>query len=296
MNAWDGVPEFIAVVEAGGFTAAQSRVSGSVAHISRRVAQLEERLGAKLLQRSTRVVRLTEAGASYFKQVKTLAEQIEQVQQGASSEQEQMRGVIRITSGGRYAEDHVAPALASFVQRYPQIQLDIELSTRFVDLVAEGYDLGIRYGTLPDSSLIARRLSVFPTVCVASPDYWKRHGKPATPGELIDHNCLTLAGDPWVFVEQRGQVSIPIKGNWRANSGGAIIAPAIAGLGVAYLPRVIVQACIDSGALEPALEQFSDQTRSSWMVYPERHFVPTRVSKLMDYLVEWFGGVRPEQS
>lgn len=289
MSDWSGIEEFIAVVEAGGFTAAAERHPASVAHISRAVSQLEKRLGVKLLQRSTRVVRLTEAGNAYFQRVRRVVDQLAEVNQEASGISERMAGPIRLTCGGRYAEDHVAPALAAFLLQYPQIKLTVDISSRYVDLVAEGFDMAVRYGHLPDSNLIARRLSYFPSVCAATPEYWAQYGKPTTPADLMGHNCLRVGKDPWRFYVDGEPVNLDVAGTWRSNSGGVAITTALSGLGVAYLPRIILQPYIEAGQLIPVLEHSSDDTRSAWMVYPDRDYVPVRVLRLMDWLADWFG-------
>lgn len=237
MIEWAGVSEFIAVVEAKGFTAAAKRLNVSPAHISRSVSHLETRLGVKLLQRSTRVVRLTEAGACYHAQVAPLIADLSAANQRVRDASNNLAGRIRITAGGRYAEDHVAPVLAQFGRLHPDIKIELDLSTQMIDLIDQGFDLGIRYGTLPDSSLIARRLSVFPMIAVAAPEYLSGHPLPHIPSDLLEHKCIKVGSEPWTFFVD-GQIElVRIDAGWTTNTGGGAIAPALAGLGVAICPR-----------------------------------------------------------
>lgn len=181
INPADGAVELLAVVQTGAFTRAADQLGVSPAHVSRQVKALEARLGVKLLQRTTRVVRLTEAGVNYVSAVAPLIEGLHAANQRAQEASQTLRGRIRVTAGGRYAEDIVAPILADFCLVHPEVELSLDLSTRMVDLIAEGYDLGIRYGRLLDSNLIAQRLSVFPLIAVATPDYLARCGTPERP-------------------------------------------------------------------------------------------------------------------
>ena len=288
MNEWLGVSEFIAVVEAQGFTAAARKLHVSPAHVSRSVQQLETRLGVKLLQRSTRVVKLTEAGESYYLSVQPLIQDLTQANQRVQDASNRLSGTIRVTAGGRYAEDHVAPVLADFCVLHDQVNLQLDLSTHMVDLIGQGFDLGIRYGQLPDSSLVARKLSVFPMLAVASPQYLDQYGEPSHPSELVDHRCVRVGEEPWVFYEDEQPIVVQPPTRWTTNTGGAAIAPVKQGLGIGYLPEIIVHDAIVCGSLVPILIGFKDLQRSSWLVYPNKAYKPTRVTALIDYLLKRF--------
>ena len=291
-SPWEGLQEFLTVVETGGFTAASRRLGVSASHVSRQVARLEDRIGIKLLARTTRVVRLTEAGADYHARVADLAAGVEEANQAAAGAQAELAGRIRVSAGGAFAEEHVAPALAAFARDHPRITIELDFGARNVDLVDEGFDFAIRYGVLAESRLIARRLAGRQMVCAASPGYLAASGTPAHPSELRRHSCLRLGSDRWHFTDpQTGDpIVVRIGGRWSANSGKAVRAAAVAGLGITYIASLNVRDALDSGALVPLLEGYEDRTRSSWIVYPERRHMPLRVRRAIDHLLDVFRG------
>jgi DNA-binding transcriptional LysR family regulator len=278
------------VVETGGFTKAAKRLGVSASHVSRQVRRLEDRLGVKLLARSTRVVRLTEAGSAYHARVSDLADGIEEANQAAAGEHAELAGRIRVSAAGVFAEQRVAPLLAEFAGRHPRISVEMDFTTRFVDLVGQGFDFAIRYGVLTDSAIIARKLTSRTMVCVASPAYLERRGVPAHPNELRRHACLITNRDRWLFTEPEDGASIEVRvsGPWRANNGHALNAAAVAGLGIAYAPALNVQTGLDDGALVRVLEGYEDCSRTSWLVYPERRHMPLRVRRAIDFVMHAF--------
>lgn len=278
------------VVEAGGFTKAGKRLGVSASHVSRQVRRLEDRLGVKLLARSTRVVRLTEAGSAYYDRVSDLAEGIEEANQAAAGEHAELAGRIRVSAAGVFAEQRVAPLLAEFALQHPRIRIEIDFNTGFVDLVDQGFDFAIRYGVLVDSAIIARKLSSRTMVCVASPTYLEQHGVPTHPKDLRRHACLITVRDRWRFSEPRSGQSIEVRisGPWRANNGHALNAAAVAGLGIAYAPALNVQSGLDDGTLVRILEGYEDRSRTSWLVYPERRHMPLRVRRAIDFVMKAF--------
>ena len=263
MSPWDGVQEFIMVVETGGFTSAGKRLGVSASHISRQVARLEDRLGAKLLARSTRVVRLTDEGVEYYRKVSDLTAGIEEANQGAAGEDADLTGRIRVSAAGPFAEDRVAPLLARFARDNPRISIEIDFDTKYVDLVGQGFDFAIRYGVLADSGLIARKLSGRSMICAASAEYLERRGVPKHPTDLRNHDCLRTNSDRWTFNETSSgeTIDVRVSGPWTANNIPALRCAVIEGLGIAYTPIANLRAALDAGQLTAVLKGFEDTSR-----------------------------------
>jgi len=196
----------------------------SVAHVSRQGRRLEDRLGVKLLARTTRVVRLTDAGRAYHARVSVIASDIEEVNQSATGEQAELAGQIRVSAAGVFAERRVAPVLAQFASLHPRITVQMDFNSGFVDLVDQGFDFAIRYGVLPNKALIARRLTARQMVCVAAPSYLACHGAPEHPAELQSHACLITNRERWRFMnpDDDSPIDVKVRGPWRANSGPAV--------------------------------------------------------------------------
>lgn len=288
MSNWDGIPEFVAVVDTGSFSAAAKRLSKSTSYVSRRVASLEERLGIRLLARSTRKVRMTDAGAEYYRRCTELAAGLAEANQMVVGETSEVVGRIRVTAAGAFAERYVAPALAAFAMQHTKVTIEIDFTSRNINLIDEGFDFAVRYGVMEDSSLIARKLIGRTMVACASPDYLNRQGLPVDPIELRDYDCLRSNRDRWRFHFPEGARDIRISGPWVSNNGPALEAAAIAGLGIVYLPRVNVANGLDTGQLEPILEDFWDSERSTWIVYPSHRNLPLRVKRAIDFLIDRF--------
>ncbi|MFD0910700.1 LysR family transcriptional regulator [Ruegeria arenilitoris] len=295
MALWDGLEEFLMVVETGGFTAAARRLGVSASHVSRQVARLEDRLGVKLLARSTRVVRLTDAGRDYHARVAGLVAGLEEANQSAAGDRAQIAGRIRVSAAGPFAEQFVAPALARFASLHPNLSVTIDFNSRLLNLTEEGFDFAIRYGQLTESGLIARRLATRRMVCVAARGYLDRHGRPTHPADLRHHQCLITNNDRWVFRDPGSgdPIEIRVHGRWQANNPHAVLSAARQGLGVMYAPEIFLGAKRPP-ELEPILQGYEDPSRASWIVYPERRHLPLRVRRAMDFLVEELGDAVPD--
>ena len=276
------------MVDAGSFSAAAKRLGVSTSYVSRSVADLEARLGIRLLARSTRRVRLTDAGAEYYRRCADLIAGIEEANQTVVGETAEVVGRIRVAAAGAFAERYVAPALADFARRHPQVKIEIDFNTRRIDLIEEGFDFAIRYGVLEDSSLMVRKLASRALVACASSDYLQQRGIPADPEELKDHACLRSNRDRWRFNYPDGPRDIRISGPWTSNNGPALAAAAIRGLGIVYTPQVNVQDELADGLLVPILQDFWDRDRATWIVYPSRRHLPLRVRRAIDFLVAHF--------
>jgi DNA-binding transcriptional LysR family regulator len=290
MNAWEGIPEFRMVVETGGFTKAGNRLGVSASHVSRQVRRLEDRLGVKLLARTTRVVRLTDAGRAYHSRVSDLAAAIDEANQTAAGDQAELAGRIRVSAAGVFAEQLIAPVLAEFASQHPRIMIEMDFNTRFVDLIDQGFDFAIRYGVLAGSAIISRKLRSRMMVCAASPAYLEKRGVPTHPDELRRHACLITNRDRWLFTapEDGAFFEVKVTGPWRANSGHALRAAALAGLGIAYAPALNLQPALEDGKLTRVLAGYEDHSRASWLVYPERRHMPLRVRRAIDFVTDAF--------
>ena len=288
MDSFEGIVEFVAVAETQGFSAAARQLDCSTSHVSRQVSRLEERLGCALLARSTRSVSLTENGATYYKQAKDLVIGLQQANEQVNQQQISLSGTLKVSAAGGFAEHYVAPALMEFVSQHPNLTIDLDLNSRFVNLVEDGIDFAIRYGELNDSNLIARKLVSRPLMAVAHKDYLKKHGRPTHPNQLINHSCIVANNDNWEFNIDGKKESIKVKGSWRSNNANVVLNACLNGLGIAYMPKSTFTEAIKNKQLEPILAPFWGQGTSSWIVYQNKQFMPQRVRLAIDFLVDHF--------
>ncbi|GHD40796.1 DNA-binding transcriptional regulator, LysR family [Marinobacter persicus] len=288
MKHWDAIEAFIAVVQEGSFSAAARRLGVSPSHISRQVAGLEKRLGTPLLYRTTRSIRLSEAGETYFQQCHSLMEGFISAEEELRQAQQKPAGSLRVTCATTFGERFLAPALNDFVTRYPDIQLDLHLTNRQTDLVSEGYDLAVRMGSLKDSSLLSRRLCDRREYLCASPAYLQRHGMPHTLAELAHHNCLLGSNTWWLFSENGQRRELKVTGNWRSNSGPALLDAVRKGLGIAQLPDYYVEPLLARGELVSMLEQYRYPFSGVWLVYPQAKQRSVKLKVLNEFLIERF--------
>ncbi len=250
-----GLTVFVKVASLGSLSAAARALDMSQTMATKHMASLEARLGAKLLHRTTRRVTLTEVGRNYLEAATRILADVEDADAAASAETLEVRGTIRLNAPVAFGVREVAPLIAAFTGAHPNIIVDLGLNDRRVDIVEEGWDVVVRIGTMPDSALIARRLCDCPTVVVAAPDYLARHSTPGGISELSSHNCLcyTLSERTggighWHF-GPRGAISVPVSGNLRSSSSEALVAAAVAGQGIAYVPTFLAHREIACGAL-----------------------------------------------
>jgi DNA-binding transcriptional LysR family regulator len=260
--------------------------------VSRRVARLEGKLGTRLLVRSTRGLTPTEAGRLFAERAARALAELDDAQTAIAEGERDPSGSLRIAAPLSFGIMHLGPALAEFAQQHPRIAIDAAFSDRFVDLVEDGFDAAVRIGILKDSSLVGRKLSPIRALVAASPDYLARHGRPATPRDLLQHRCLTYSGagseEQWRFrVGGRWQAIKPA-GLFRADNGEALRDAAVAGLGITALPSFILSPALESGALEPILTDFAVPERG---LYVLRHggAPPLRLRLLIDFLAARFG-------
>jgi DNA-binding transcriptional LysR family regulator len=285
-----GVQDFLAVVENGGFTAAAEVRNASKSHVSRQVSRLEARLGTRLLTRTTRHVRLTDMGQLYYERCRSALDELDAAEADLADLQARPKGRVRLTAPGIYAERYVAPALAEFVALHPEVEIELDTQMTTVDVVDAGYDLAIRMSSLSDSSLIARRVEARRIVVCGSPGYLEAHGVPGTPEALAGHDCLTLRGMSWRFAWPDQIREVRVRGSWTSDNGRALVTAARAGLGLVRITDYYVGAELESGELQVVLEDFEVDDAATWIVYPNRLHLPTRVRLLVDFLLEALRG------
>lgn len=286
MNRWDGLDEFVAVAECGQFAAAGKRLGLSTSQVSRQVARLEERLQTRFFYRSTRRVALTEAGQTFLLHCRRLQDAREEALRAVGDLAGEPKGLLRMTCAVAYGERFIVPLVNQFMSRHSQLRVDIELDNRPLDLLQEGLDLAIRLGRLQDSRLVATRLAPRVMYLCAAPTYLQSAGQPANLSALSEHNCLIGSSDLWHFQEQGREVQVRVAGNWRCNSGQAVLDAALHGVGLCQLPDYYVQTHLRSGALVSLLEHLRPPNTAVWALYPQQRHLSPKVRLLVEHLRE----------
>ncbi|WP_322001769.1 LysR substrate-binding domain-containing protein [Marinobacter alexandrii] len=286
MYRWEGVNEFVAVAETESFTQAARRLEVSTAQVSRQVSALETRLATRLFYRTTRRVSVTEAGRIYYQHCRQVLDALDDAERSITNLQLSPRGKLRLTAPITYGEKRIAPLVNEFVVRYPELDVEMNLTNQKLDLVGESYDLAVRLGKLEDSSMMARRLSSRTLYVCASPQYLSAHGTPYELSELAQHNCLQGNLDYWRFQEQGHPRNVRISGNIRCDSGRALLDAALKGIGIVQLPDYYVQTALDTGQLLPLLTHYREDDDGIWAVYPHNRHLSPKVRMLLDFLVE----------
>jgi DNA-binding transcriptional LysR family regulator len=284
---------YIDVVEAEGFSAAARKIGRSKALLSKYVRELEDELGALLINRTTRQFSLTEAGHTYYARASELVKEIDTLAESVRESAGDVRGRIKLTAPRTFADAPIGVSLIDFAAAHPEIMLDIRLDDRFVDLVEEGFDLAIRITRLEDSSMIARRLAPFAIKICGSPELIARVGMPKKPQDLSKMPCVIDTNSRWLsnwpFVGEDGQMtSVAVSGRIEVNSPLATRNAACAGLGFATLPDFIAEPELTSGKLVAVLEDFTPRGGGIFAVYPHRRYLPAKIRVLVDFLVQWF--------
>ena len=289
MSRWDLMESFVQVVHAGGFSAAAERLHVSKSLLSKNISRLERHLGTQLLVRTTRRINPTDAGLMFFQKCERLFNDLEEAEQSLLSLDVEPRGHLRVVCTDVLGEQYVARAAAEMCALHPNLKVDVHVTMRVVDLVSEGYDLAIRYGELNDSSLKARKVYELPHVVCASPRYLAKHGTPTSIDDLKKHNCLVATFDPcatWHFKVNGHDIAVDLHGNWRSNSGSALITAAIEGVGICRLPLLYVRDFIKSAQLMPLFEELRSDPLPVWMVYPNVRYPPAKLRQFIDYFCE----------
>lgn len=303
MDRFAALEAFAKVAETHSFSEAARRLRSSKSAVSRHIAALEADLGARLFHRTTRSLTLTEAGRDYFARTSQVLADLAEADASVSQLQAAPRGSLRVNAPMSFGFLHLAPALGDFLARYPEVELDVTLTDRFVDLIDEGVDVAVRIGALTDSSLVARRLASVRIAVCASPDYLKAHGTPRTPDDLKEHvvlnNSNVARSRQWRFVTPDGKSSaskpwpVEVKGRLNCNNGDLLRVAALHGHGFVHLPTFMVGDDIKAGRLVSVLEPYISQDLTLNAVYPTARHLSPKVRAFVDFLAERFGGDKP---
>jgi DNA-binding transcriptional LysR family regulator len=292
MDRVSSMLSFVKVVENGGFSAAGRQVNLATSVVTQHVKSLEDRLGVRLLNRSTRNVSLTEAGQTYYERCVQILAEIEEAEEAAQVLQARPRGTLRLNILPALAAV-IAPSIGEFTSLYPDVSVRLTETTRMVNLVEEGFDLSIRFMTAADSSLILRRLASFRSVVCGSPDYLARQGRPEHPSDLARHNCLiyydavySKHGREWPFIGPKGELTVRVSGNLESNSYGGLLAAARLGEGLIFGALPTVADDVKSGALVPLLTEFLPTEYSIDALYPHREHLPLKVRVFIDLVAK----------
>ncbi|WP_088281083.1 LysR family transcriptional regulator [Ideonella sp. A 288] len=289
MDRIQGVKLFIRVVDLGSFSKAAADLGIGQPSATKQVAQLEARLGSRLLHRSTHGVTPTEIGQLYYEKCKLIAHHVEEAESVAALMHSQVQGGLRISTSVAFGRRVLVPLVMRFMKLNPKLQIELTFEDRYVDLVAQGIDVAIRMGRLADSTLGARFLGINPWVLVASPDYLAQRGVPGRPADLADHDALiysTVQGDArWLFTGADGRLEpTAVRGPLRSNNLSALLAAARGGMGLAALPWYVAHDSVKSGAVQPVLAEWSLPSQEIHAVYPSPRLVPAKVSRVVEWL------------
>lgn len=280
---------FVRVVETGAFSRAADQMGISKSVLSRRVARLEQSLGARLLTRSATGASPTDVGGQYFARAGNVLAELDAAREVVAQAVTEIAGPIRLSAPLSFGVEHLAPALADFAEAHPRVELDISFDDRNVDLVGGGFDMAVRIGSLPDSALIARRIAPVRKVAVASPAYLDRRGRPAHPRDLGGHDILLYANDQWRFRVGENWEHVRVQPRLRADNGEMLRSAALAGLGICILPSFIAAPVMESGGLEPILLDFPLDESGLHVVMPPGRSTTARVRALVEFLAVRFG-------
>ncbi|MFC3120206.1 LysR family transcriptional regulator [Agaribacter flavus] len=295
MNQFEDMQTFVRIVEAGSITKAAEQLDTVKSAVSRRLSELEKRLGVTLLTRTTRSQTLTESGRSYYQQSIRIIEDLAEIESSIKDQHYALSGNIRVSAPFSFGIKHLAPALRQFNDQHPDIKFDLDFNDRKVDLIEEGYDVAIRIAKLSDSNLIARRLTQVRPVLCASPSYLQRYGEPRSVDDLLTQGHVrlrySLVPDSWQLVAKDGkEVSIKIPVILSANNGDYLCDEAIAGRGLLFTPDFICYDAINAGLLKPLLcDQVQGKSIDAYAVYPQTRHLSQRLRRLIDFLVSYFG-------
>jgi DNA-binding transcriptional LysR family regulator len=295
MTAPSDMTAFVRAVELGGFSTAARDLGLTPSAISKLVTRLEDRLGVRLLNRTTRRLALTPEGEAYFHRSQRILSDIVEAENEVASFRAQPRGLLRVNVGTAFGMHQLSPALPDFLARHPEIRIELTITDRVVDLIEEGADVAIRLGALGDSSLIARKICDLERVVCASPAYLRCHGMPRKPEDLLAHNCLAVDYAPnlrrWPFETKDGVRHVEVNGNVSANNADALLRLALLGVGVIRLSDAIVGEALRDGRLVPLLtEVHHSEPLPLHAVYPQGRHRSPRVAAMVEFLVERFGG------
>lgn len=289
--------ELLLVVElarAGGMSAAARELDVTPAAVSKRLAQIEARLGVRLFNRSTRRLSLTAEGEVYLENARRILGEIDDLDALIASRQAAPRGLLKVNAPLGFGRSYIAPAIAEFAQQYPEVSLQLQLTDRPADFVREAFDVAVRFGDLPDTSLIARKIAPNRRLVCASPGYLKKHGTPVTPHDLARHQCIVLRQNEaayglWRFAKGRRSETVKVRGNLSSNDGEVTLTWGLAGLGILQRAEWDLARYLRSGRLVQVLQDYALPQADIYAVFPERHHLSAKVRVFVDFLVAYFG-------
>lgn len=283
---------FVSVVDSGSFSNGGERLGVPQSSTSRMISQLENRLGARLLQRSTRNLNLTEAGKIYYERATKIVTELDEAANAVRDISAAPAGLLRVTAPASFGRHFIAPYLKEFHELWPDVTIGLSLTDSVEDVIGLGYDIAIRLGALEDSDLITRTLTKCAMIPCASPQYLKTNGTPATVSDLKEHNCLQFRSNPgqntWVFVREGQEYSAKVGGSLYANNGEALLAAALGGLGICFLPEWLVREHLDAGTLRAVLRDHTPKTAAIPIqaVFAHRHHTPAKLRVFVDFLCD----------
>lgn len=290
MNRFQELNAFIAVVEAGGFSAAARTTGDSQSAVSKAIGALEKRLSVMLFNRSTRRVTLTDQGQRYYDRIKPLIDEFQDADTELTGSNLGVSGLIRIAASGTFGRLHILPLIPDLLSLNPGLKVDLVLSDIVRDMVEDRIDLAIRLGAVDEPDAVVRRVASTPLICVGSRRYFEQRGIPKTPAELIDHNCLLYGGleepSKWSFAGPEGLISVPVRGNLSSNSVETIRTAVLAGVGIGLFAKVSLADELSHPDIMTILDEFVSDVRDINLVWPKRRFVPARVRRATDFFAD----------
>lgn len=289
---------FARVVESGSFSRAARDLHMTPSAVSKMIGRLEDRLGVRLLSRTTRKLSLTEEGRAFYQRVTPILAEVEEAEETVSLSTAEARGVLKVNSSTAFGQYQIVPLIPAMLEKYPSLQVQLTMTDSIVNLVEEGFDVSVRIGTLTDSSLIARKLGVAHRVLVAAPSYIERHGAPTCPEDLKDHECLKLSIptslNKWEFTTADGPRTVEVKGRFEADNAIALHEAALAGIGLFRAASFVVGDDIKAGRLIPVLDTFEiSDDPGIFAVWPHNRNLSAKVRAFVDTLVDAFSPIPP---
>ncbi len=295
MDRLGAMEMFVRIVETGNFSAVARQLGTTQPTISKQLTALEKQLRTRLLNRSTRSLSLTEAGATYYERCRRIIDEVREAEGALGQLQSALTGTLHVNGSIALGQIFLAPLVLRFQRRYPELAVELSLSDRYIDLVEEGVDVAVRIGRLADSNLVARRLGSTRRVLVATPAYLAAHGTPAKPEDLAHHSCLLYAylssGNEWTFNGPEGEIRVRVHGNFKANNGEAIRQALLANVGVAMSPDWLIHDKLESGEVVALLPEFAPPPLDINAVHPSGRHVSTKVRTFIEFLQNEFKAI-----
>ena len=297
MDTLDLMRTYLAVIDTDSFTGAGHKLGKSKALVSKHVAELESRLGARLLNRTTRSIGVTETGRAYYERALQILSDFDDLEEAIKSEAGTPRGLLKLTAPQTLGEMSVMTMATAFRAKHPAVELDILLADRMVDLVAEGFDVALRVTAISDSSLIARKLCDMQLVLCASPGYLKKHGQPKRPEDLTHHNCIVDTNirwrENWRFQRDGRPLIVKVRPALSVNSASAVRQALLADIGIGFCPEFAVASELKAGRLITLFETAIEASLGVYLLYPHRHHLSAKVRAFLDFAVDWYTPVPP---